>query len=250
VQNNFLIAVGIMLVSPGLTAIVTREYHGGWRETSVTMIGLFVLFLGLLWADASKAFPQAFVDRINQDSSKPRAWFVLLMVLWTYSVAVQLWERVHLKEITDVQSQLGSIQTTVDYFVTPRHLTSEQAKTIADHLLDRPAQTVTVRSCNHDSEAHNYASQIYDSLRAGGWEVDRQVMTAAEFAKHSNISEGLGIFGEMDATKNFPRAGQFLKEAFDLAQVSVPSSGGPGGAGSIVVQVGHRKRTRNGEEGP
>jgi hypothetical protein len=198
-RNAFLIALGMLLLNPVVSAFVTRRHHG-WREASVTVAGVILLLVGWFWSAVGRAIPTAFVERIEQLSSNVNAWLLLVIVLWMYSVAVQLIERRH------VHSQIGSLQGDFDHFVRPRQLTLAQGKSISDYLLQRPAQTVAVRFSVHDSEATNYATEIYEALRTGGWKVNRQGLSAAEFAKQSMISEGFGIFRELDATNSSPEA--------------------------------------------
>jgi hypothetical protein len=67
-------------------------------------------------------------------------------------------------------SQFASIQRTVTRYVLPRILTEKQKSNLQKYLSQQTTHPVTVKVNPLDSEALEYASQIFNALKLASWD--------------------------------------------------------------------------------
>ena|GEM_PF-6776813 len=67
-------------------------------------------------------------------------------------------------------SQFAAIQRTVTRYVLPRILTEKQNSNLQKYLSQHTTHSVTVKVNPFDSEASEYASQIFNALKLASWD--------------------------------------------------------------------------------
>ena len=72
----------------------------------------------------------------------------------------------------NLDSKNRRLQTNMERFVLPRHLSQDQSKAISDFLSKYPANQVSVYTVTYDTEAQDFSQELIRAIRKGGWAVD------------------------------------------------------------------------------
>ncbi|MGB8684065.1 MAG: hypothetical protein WCD12_14350 [Candidatus Binatus sp.] len=143
-------------------------------------------------------------------------------------------------------SQIMTIQTAVTQYVLPRSLTDKQADQLRELLSNHKAYSVTVKANPLDSEAMEYAAQLYNALHGTEWTVELSTSNQDP----NTLNQGLCIdeVGENTKPKFDPKDDpvELLRQAFQAANIEVNCSGGAAaGEYKLFLLVGHRPLVMN-----
>lgn len=139
-----------------------------------------------------------------------------------------------------IYTKLSGIEEALKKYVLPRDLSTEQAQIIEDFLLKRDAQELTVVFEEGNGEANQFAAQLYNVFRQGGWKV-------LALEGREKVREGLRIevVGPQDHGVG-KTARDTIQRALQAAGMELDGSGwgSPSGVTSIkaTLAVGHQRR--------
>jgi hypothetical protein len=128
-----------------------------------------------------------------------------------------------------------TLRRDLDRYVMPRRLTSLQERRLRAFLDDELKYSIAVNANPHDSEAIQYAGQMYGAFQRSGWDV--QMNTAPPY----DLNEGLRInaTGISQVVKNDPTP--TIQRAFAFARIQSSGGGGVGaGEFKVTIAVGPR----------
>lgn len=217
-------------------------------------LGLFVLAIffavaGVMWPTAKTKLGAKF-SRVSSGIERLAAGYrfrtvCIIAVTLTAAVALSLY--------------LHSLRETLNTYVMPRVVTQEQAARLRKFLSAHPSNVkVNVDVSAADPEALEYAAELINAIKAGGW--DAQFWTVNPWApdrpspKRKPVSN---MFLELDRgllirvcipgqptnpNPRHPSPDVILNEAFRKAHIQVNGGGMSTdcGAYSVVVEVGRR----------
>jgi hypothetical protein len=137
-------------------------------------------------------------------------------------------------------SQIVAIQGAVTRYVLPRVLTDKQTDGLHEYLSKHESHAITVKVNPLDSEATQYASQIFNALKQTNWDVTFSTASADP----NTLNNGLSIcvvgtnIGPPDH-KHDPQ--QLIQAAFRSANIEVNGAASIGaGEYKLFILVGHR----------
>jgi len=137
------------------------------------------------------------------------------------------------------------IRSDLDTYTMPRQLTKAQTRNLEALLRQRQPFPLTVQAATHDSEALNYAGQIFGAFKQAGWDDTEMNTTETEVSGQMNtLNDGLCIDETgMNSLSRDPKHDpeRLLQDAFRSAHIEVNCGGGGGGGDlKVFVLVGHR----------
>jgi hypothetical protein len=150
------------------------------------------------------------------------------------------------------------LRSDLDAYVMPRKITTKQADSIRQSLMGRdPGIPIEVFVNQTDSESMEYASQLTNAIKAGGWDARFQPLNPWETGPSSIHYDGafyniylaldqgvsIRVSGEAQHPNDpqHPGANVILQEAFQKAgDISNGGGGAATGPYSVSVEVGRR----------
>jgi hypothetical protein len=211
--------------------------------------------MGILWPPSNPE-TRALLGSIVNPVATHFAWllFALVFMLWL----ANLIPVIRAGQIMALRDDIGTIRKTLDRYVSPRHLTTEQISTIASYLSQHDEHHIKFRVVWNDNEAGNYRGDLQQALQRGGWIIDG--IDTVQDTPNSYVPEGLSIQTETPMSMpqpdpKHPLPGVLLRDAFKQARVQLDGGSGSSGSGaintySVTLSVGHRRRDGYGYGSP
>jgi hypothetical protein len=144
---------------------------------------------------------------------------------------------------------LKSLRDDFDKYIKPRRLTADQITAISEFLLKRPAQEITIYWDSLDQEAGQYASDIYQALHQGGWDVKMNAVQDGKLPEGRPVGIGATYQVQMGSASKGgnPKAIDLLQQAAQATRINLFNGGGSTGPGSatkpedtVMILVGKR----------
>lgn len=153
-----------------------------------------------------------------------------------------------------LQQHVTHLESQMERYVIPRHLTQKQKESIAEYLKTSgiEPQAVVMKITPRNEEAGSYRADLQQALEKAGWPV-------AKFIYDETIQEGLGIHTLepypnpepptiFDRVKGKKTPTQILTDAFKNAGVIMHHGGGGSSreisAPVITIEIGSRRRDK------
>ncbi len=131
------------------------------------------------------------------------------------------------------------LRNDLDKYVMPRIVTKQQADAIQEHV--QGTGSVTIKVNPHDSEATQYAGQLFDAIQKTGWRVELDQPETAPAQPNDGLYSH--VEGERSAPNSLDPGGELRALVDALQKSGIPFNGGGGQAAGeykMFLLVGHR----------
>lgn len=206
-------------------------------------LGTFLFVLAGLWSPLAKRLPPDLVASVGALASSGVVWLLVLAASWGYLAVTSIIAlRQRTAAVDVVFNDLLRYQQALELWVTPRCLTPEAIRIVAEHLKPHTSRTVKIRYPSHDDEAAGLANDMNRALYEGGWKGQVEGGTVLQHGIRINAwytQDTMNARGVRAV-----RPGDVLNEAFDAAGVKIDggSSGGAVDEDRVEIEIGPRRR--------
>lgn len=161
-----------------------------YSACAVVVVGIFILAFDLFirprWA--GKKLEPANLIIFGALGVWAFATLLVIGIIWRLAAP-----QVQTAELTALTSKLDAVQNDFARYAKPRELTAEQVQAIVDYLLPRDHQSLTIVYRPPDEEAHRYFTQLFQTFREAGWDVQTNQISAGTPYADFTVVQGLMI---------------------------------------------------------
>lgn len=227
----FLEMFALAFAFEGVSRLLDGRYLLGFLALGISI----VFFLaGIKWPQIKLRTGKRFVvglDRIANDS-RYRTSAILLIAFY---IAISGLFYMH------------SLRSDLNKYVMPRSFTDKQSEELREYLSHHESHAVTVKGNPLDTEALEYASQIFNALKQTAWDVTFSTFNGEPFTLNNGLSIHVqgSIIGPPDP-KHDPQ--QLLQDALRAAHIEAGGGGSGAGDYRLFILVRHRPLVMEEEE--
>jgi hypothetical protein len=242
--HAFFLMLSLIVLTASIKPII--ESSGRRRVIAIAIVALVPAATTYFWGSLSDPQLAASVHAVTSNFWVWLGTFVLVFAYYGYKEFAILRQRDRALRL--VEERLRPIMLSMDRFVLPRELTSDQIRTIAERLKQHSPCVAKFLVQKHDAEASQFAEDIKMALRDGGWtelETRYEGINQEDWQMMFEMTPADLEKARQTRTEN---PGVILYEAFKAIGITADSGSG-GGANTtqsvMTITVGRRRRDRH-----